>query len=58
LADVLVHAIGFGDNGNRVPPLDAAAWKTMEMTEEDFKEVVGQVRDRLSATSTALYRCP
>jgi HD-like signal output (HDOD) protein len=57
LADVLVHAVGFGDGGNGlVPPLDEAAWNSLGLTEDDLREVAEQLDDELSATATSLYR--
>jgi putative nucleotidyltransferase with HDIG domain len=57
VADVLVHAVGFGDGGNgSVPPLDEAAWNTLGLTENDLREITDQVDGELAATATSLYR--
>jgi len=57
LADVLVHAVGFGDGGNGlVPPVDEAAWNSLGLTEDDLREIAERVDDELSATATSLYR--
>jgi len=57
LADILVHSLGFGHYGNNVvPELQQSAWKKLQMSVKDLREVVDEVDNELSVTETALYR--
>jgi len=55
VADVLVHAMELGDNGEHaVPPLDAQAWERLELAPELLTEVVAQVDETFEAIEFAM----
>jgi len=48
LADVLINASGFGDNGDPyVPAIQQIAWDTLKMDEKILAEIVEELEDKL-----------
>lgn len=48
LADVLINASGFGDNGDPfVPPIQQLAWDTLKMNDKLLEEIVAELEDKL-----------
>ena len=48
LADVLINASGFGDNGDPyVPPIQQIAWDTLKMNDKLLEEIVADLEDKL-----------
>jgi putative nucleotidyltransferase with HDIG domain len=59
LADILVNALGLGTSGERlVPPLDARAWETLELSAGALEAVVAQAANQLATLAFLLQDKP
>lgn len=55
LSDIIVRAKGFGFAGdNFVPAINSAAWQTLELSEDDLKEILSELEDSLSSAEDFL----
>jgi HD-like signal output (HDOD) protein len=55
LADILVHAVGYGSTGEfYVPPLDEQAWMELKLSPSCFDSVVKQALHQIEALETLL----
>jgi len=55
LADIIVNSLGIGSSGEKfVPPLDSAAWQSLEFPISSFDKVIGQATHQFKALETIL----
>ena len=53
LSDILVRARGFGFAGDHlVPPVNSNAWKLLDLTENDLKEILKEAEDGIDAAAS------
>ena len=56
LADIIVNSLGVGSSGEKfVPPLDSAAWESLELRISSFEKVIGQAMHQFKALETILH---
>jgi HD-like signal output (HDOD) protein len=56
LADIIVNGLGIGSSGEKfVPPLDNAAWESLELPISKFEKIIGQATHQFKALETILH---
>ena len=56
LADIIVNSLGIGSSGERyVPPLDHAAWESLELPVSGLEKVIGQATHQFNGMEAILH---